>query len=242
MGEISPDGRTEPKEEAGVTMIRGIAIDLSLGGLRMRTAPGTACPAIGCAGVVEMHLATGWHRLRVKVVRSGFDEIALHFQDVAAAVEDAIEDEVVACIEAARKPHIIVVDPSPDRRHRVAESLRIAGCDPVEAATPLEAIGIVERECGSIRGMTVSESLTQTGADEFCEYVSQSNPEIQLRLIAQGTCDLPLDEEDLAAPPLATKPTRPTRPRVVTDDDSLDIALRDFAADAARTLQMIESE
>jgi CheY-like chemotaxis protein len=243
MAEISPDRRVEQKDEPGVTMIRGIAIDLSLGGLRMRTSEGSACPAAGSAGLVEMHLASGWHRLRVKVVRSGFDEIALHFHDVAPAVEDAIEDEVVACIEATRKPHIVVVDPSPDRRHRIAESLRTAGCDPVEAATPLEAIGIVERECGAIRGMTVSQSLTtlpgtQTGAEELCDYVSQSNPEIQLRLIAQGTCDLPLDDvpDELAAPP------RPTRPRVVTDDDSLDLALRDFAADAARTLQRIESE
>lgn len=218
----------------GLMTIRGMVVDLSLGGMRMRVSDGAACPATGCSGLVEIHLTGGWHRLRVQVVRSSFDELAMSFHDVAPAVEDAIEDEVVASLEATRKPHIIVVDPHPDRRHRIAETLRIAGCDPVEAATPLEAIGIVERECGAIRGMTVAESLTQTRAAEFCEYVSQSNPEIQLRLIADGTTDLPLDEDELALPPLPVA--------IMADDDSLDLALRDFAADAARALQMIELE
>ncbi len=215
--------------------IRGMVVDLSLGGMRMRVSEGAACPATGCAGLMELHLTDGWHRLCVRVVRSSFDEVAVSFHDVAPTVEDAIEDEVVASLEAIRKPHIVVVDPSPHRRHRIAETLRIAGCDPVEAATPLEAIGIVERECGGIRGMTVAESLTQTHAAEFCEYVSQSNPEIQLRLIADGTTDLPLDDDDLAPPPLPMV-------AIMADDDSLDLALRDFAADASRTLQMIETE
>jgi hypothetical protein len=223
----------------GLMTIRGMVVDLSLGGMRMRVADGAACPATGSVGLVELHLTGGWHRLRVHVVRSVFDEVAVSFHDVVAAVEDAIEDEVVASLEANRKPHIVVLDPLPDRRHRIAETLRIAGCDPVEAATPLEAIGIVERECGAIRGMTVAESLTQTRAAELCEYVSQSNPEIQLRVIATGTmaagtCDLPLEEDELAPPPSPVT--------VVADDESLDLALRDFAADAARALQLIERE
>lgn len=235
VGRFGQLGRFSP---LGVSTVRGIAVDLSLGGLRMRIANGAPCPAAGSTGLAEIHLASGWHRLRVKVVRSVFDEIALHFHDVAPAAEDAIEDEVVASIEAARKPNIVVVDPSPDRRHRIAESLRTAGCDPVEAATPLEAIGIVESRCGSIRGMTVAESLTQTRADEFCEYVSQSNPEIQLRLIAHGTVDLSVDDDELAPPPVMPRTLTP----VVRDDDSLDLAMRDFAADAARALAMIEND
>lgn len=221
--------------------IRGMVLDLSLGGLRMRVSEGAACPIAGCYGYVEIHLATGWHRLRVRVVRSGFDELAVRFADITPVVEDAIEDEVVASIEAARKPHIVVLDPVPDRRHRICESLRTAGCDPVEASTPLEAIALVERECGGIRGMTISESLTQTRADEVWEYVSQSNPEIHIRLIAEGTRDLVIDgtdlDDELAPPP------PPGPPVIVADDDAtLDLALRDFAADAVRTLQLVENE
>lgn len=241
VGRFGEMGRFSP---LGSTTVRGIAVDLSLGGLRMRIGNGSGCPVAGSIGIVEIHLASGWHRVQVRVVRSVFDEIALHFNEIAPSVEDAIEDEVVASIEAARKPHIVVVDPSPDRRHRIAETLRTAGCDPVEAATPLEAIGIVERQGGSIRGMTVAESLTQTRADEFCEYVTQSNPEIQLRLIAEGTVDLSADDYDELAPPPPPRLSRTFTPQVpiVADDDSLDLALRDFAADAARTLRMIESD
>jgi CheY-like chemotaxis protein len=193
----------------------------------MKVHDGGVCPAVGSVGLLELQLASGWFRLRVKVVRCSFDEVAVHFHQVSAELETAIQEEVAAGLEAAQRPHIIVVDPSPARRHRVAETLRTAGCESVEAATPLEAIGIVERRCGTIRGMTISESLTQTRADEFCDYVSQSNPEIQLRLIADGTRDIPLDAVDGEA---AQVP-------VVTDDDTLDVALRDFAADTARTLK-----
>lgn len=224
----------------GLMTIRGMVLDLSLGGLRMRVAEGAACPATGSSGVIEMHLATGWHRLRVRVVRCEYDEVAVRFSEITPAVEDAIEDEVVASIEAQRKPHIVVLDPMPDRRQRICESLRASGCDPVEAATPLEAIGIVERECGGIRGMTISESLTQTRADELWEYVSQSNPEIHIRVIAEGTRDLALDDDDLDGDDVALPPGPPV---IVADDEHmLDLALRDFAADAAGTLQMIERE
>lgn len=223
----------------GIMTIRGMVLDLSLGGLRMRVSEGAACPIAGCYGFIEIHLANGWHRLRVRVVRSEYDELAVRFAEITPAVEDAIEDEVVASIEASRKPHIVVLDPMPDRRQRICESLRTAGCDPVEASTPLEAIALVERECGGIRGMTISESLTQTRADELWEYVSQSNPEIHIRLIAEGTRDLSLDaaglDDDLAPPP--------GPPIIVADDDHLlDLALRDFAADAVRTLKLVEHE
>jgi CheY-like chemotaxis protein len=214
----------------GVMTVRGRVIDLSLGGARIRISDGAACPSVGSVGLVELQLAHGWCRQRVRIVRCAFDEIAVRFNEISATVEDAIEDEVVASLEAAKRPHILVVDPSPDRRHRIAETLRIAGCESVEAATPLEAIDIVERQTGVIRGMTVSESLTQTSADEFCEYVSQTNPEIQLRLIAEGTRDIPVTD-------MLRETTMPVH--VVADDDRLDVALRDFAADAARTLQLI---
>jgi CheY-like chemotaxis protein len=200
----------------------------------MRVSDGSICPAVGSVGLIELHLAQGWCRQRVRVVRCSFDEIALHFHEISAALEDAIEDEVVACIEASRRPQILVVDPSPDRRHRIAESLRTAGCESVEAATPLEAIGIVERYSGTIRGMTVSESLTQTSGDEFCDYVSQTNPEIRLRLIAEGTCEIPI------SPPSGHERDGHSV-RVVSDDDTLDLELRDFAADAALTPQVRSS-
>ncbi len=223
----------------GPVTIRGMVLDLSLGGLRMRMAEGAACPASGSGGVIEMHLASGWHRVKVRVVRSEYDELAVRFLEVSPATEDAIEDEVVASIEAQRKPHIVVLDPMPDRRQRICESLRASGCDPVEAATPLEAIGIVERGCGGIRGMTISESLTQTRADELWEYVSQSNPEIHIRLIAEGTRDLELDDAFADG----HEPTFSGPPVIVADDDAmLDLALRDFAADAAGTLKMVERE
>ncbi len=218
----------------GVMSTRARAIDLSMGGTRLRVQDGDACPAAGSVGLLELHLGAGWHRARIRVVRCSFDEVAVRFHDIDAGLRAALEAEIAASLDARRRPYVVVVDPSPDRRHRVAETLRTAGCESMEAATPLEAIDIVERQNGTIRGMTVAESLTQTSADELCDYVSRSNPEIRLRRIAIGTRDVPITddlEDDFTEPVSAvTAPVPMLAPvTVVSDDDTLDLALRDFA-------------
>lgn len=210
----------------GVMSLRCHVVDLSMGGVRLRVQDGEACPAVGNVGLLELHLDAAWRHVRIRVVRCTFDEVAVRFHEVTEDLRRALEAEVAASVAAFRRPHIVVVDPSPDRRHRIAESLRTAGCESVEAATPLEAIDIVEKQHGAIRGMTVADSLTQTSADELCEYVARSNPEIRMRRIALGTRDVPItdDLEDDLTVPIAM---------VVTDDDTLDTALRDFATDIA---------
>lgn len=226
----------------GVMTLRGRVLDLSLGGALVRFGEDEICPAAGCVGLLELHLKEGWRHLRVRVVRCDVGLVALHFHQVAPALAAALEAEIAAAVEACRRPPIVVMDPEPDRRHRIAETLRTAGCDPVEAATPLEAIDLVEKH-GGIRGMAVADSATQTSADELCEYVSQSNPEIRLRRIAVGTRDVPLTDDLVADPPPSPLHLAPVaRPSgtlpvpIVADDETLDTALRDFALDTASDL------
>jgi CheY-like chemotaxis protein len=84
------------------------------------------------------------------------------------------------------RPRLLVVDPSPERRHHIAEKLRAAGCDPYEASTPLEAIDLIERPSSHITGVAVATNLTQTDGDELCEFVAETNPGIKLALIAEA--------------------------------------------------------
>ncbi len=228
--------------QVGVMTLRGRVIDLSLGGALLRFGEDEICPAVASVGLLELHLKDGWRHLRVRVVRCDVGLVALHFHPLAPSLAAEIEGEIAAAVEACRHPPIVVMDPEPERRHRIAETLRTAGCAPVEAATPLEAIDLVEKH-GGIRGMTVADSATQTSADELCDYVSQSNPEIRLRRIAVGTRDLPLTDELAGEPALSPLQLAPVaRPSgtlpvpVVADDETLDTALRDFAADTASEL------
>lgn len=226
----------------GVMTLRSRVIDLSLGGTLLRFGEDEICPAVGSVGLLELHLQRGWSHLRVRVVRCDVGLAALHFHQLDPVLTAALESEIAAAVEACRRPPIVVMDPEPDRRHRIAETLRTAGCAPVEAATPLEAIDLVEKHGGGIRGMAVADSATQTSADELCEYVSQSNPEIRLRRIAVGTRDVPLTDDLEGSPtsPLHLAPVaRPsgTLPvPIVADDETLDTALRDFALDTASDL------
>lgn len=228
--------------QVGVMTLRGRVTDLSLGGALLRFGEDEICPAAASVGLLELHLKDGWRHLRVRVVRGDVGLVALHFHPLAPSLSVEIEGEIAAAVEACRRPPIVVMDPEPERRHRIAETLRTAGCVPVEAATPLEAIDLVEKH-GGIRGMTVADSATQTSADELCDYVSQSNPEIRLRRIAVGTRDVPLTDELAGEPapsPLhlapVARPSGTVPVPVVADDETLDTALRDFAADTASDL------
>lgn len=170
--------------------LRGRIVDLSLGGVKVRRVDDNVpTPAPGTLATVELDLG-GWVKQAGRIQRcGGLGEIVVAFSRLAPEVEDRIEDEVLAAIEATRRPRMIVVDPSASRRRRVADKLREAGCDSYEAATPLEAIDLMERPRSHIRGVALAEHLTQTGTDEFSEFVAETNPGIKLALLADALAD-----------------------------------------------------
>lgn len=187
---------------AAAIVLRGRIVDLSLGGVRIRRADETTpCPAVGSAAMVELELGRRWIAQDGRITRCELDELVITFGPLAAEVEDLIEDEVLAALEAAKRPRTIVVDPSAERRHRVAERLREAGCEPYEVATPLDAIGLLESPRHHISGVAIAQHLTQTNGDELCEFVAETNPGIKLALIADA---------------------------LAQDDDSIDRSLRGF--------------
>jgi CheY-like chemotaxis protein len=212
--------------------LKGRIIDLSLGGVRIRRADDTApCPAPGTAAMVEMEIGEhGWIAADGFVVRAAIDEIVISFAPLAAEVEDLIEDEVLAAIEASRRPRMIVVDQQRERRRRVADKLRAAGCDSYEAATPLEAIDLMERPRSHIKGVAVAEHLTQTGGDEFCDFVHQTNPNIKLALLAEqladGTVDQPIPRAHRISDRIPTV-------AVVENDETMDRSLKGFVDSVA---------
>jgi len=211
--------------------LRGRIVDLSLGGVRVRRVDENApCPSPGTAAMIELELgaAGGWVAQDGRIQRCELGEIVIAFGPLAAEVEDLIEDEVLAAIEAKRRPRMIVVDPSADRRRMVADKLRAAGCESYEAATPLEAIDLLERPRSRITGLTMSEHLTQTGAEEFSEFVAETNPNIKLALITDALADGTVDQP-------APRSTRITdRIATVVPEDTLEISLRGFVAEATK--------
>lgn len=203
--------------------LRGRVIDLCLGGVRVRRSDDDVpCPSFGTPAVIDMELGrVGWVTLDGWIQRSTIDEVVIAFDQLRPHIEDLIEEEVLAAIEANHRPRMVVVDPAPERRQRVAAALREAGCDSYEASTPLEAIDLVERPHNHIAGIAVAEQLTQTGGEELMDFFAETNPGIRLAMIAEASGEHP-------------RVTRDGIPVVSPDDEALDRNLRDFV-DEART-------
>lgn len=180
---------------AAQVALRGTIIDLSLGGVRIRRADELApCPALGTEALVELELGgRGWVAQPGHLLRGGIGEVVVEFGPLAAGLEDRIEDEVLAAIEAARRPRLLVVDPSADGRRRIVAALAAAGCDSMEAATPLEALDAVDRCRGHLRGVAIATRLTQTGGDELCDFLAQAYPNLCIALIGVEPDDPALD-------------------------------------------------
>ncbi len=201
--------------------LRGRVVDLSLGGVRVRRSDDDVpCPSFGTPAMIELELGkVGWVSQDGWIQRSTIDEIVIAFDRLAPQIEDLIEEEVLASIEANRRPRMVVVDPAPERRSRMAAKLREAGCDSFEASTPLEAIDLVERPHNHITGIAVAEQLTQTGSDELMDFFAETNPGIRLAMITESTGEHP-------------RVTRDGIAVVTPDDDALDASLREFVDDA----------
>ena len=229
-----PNRRRHPRADTEIgarihaagLVLRGRSVDLSRGGVRMRRDEDDApSPAVGTGALVELALGrSGWVAQDGRIVRCDVGAIAVAFAPLADEVARMIDDELRTALAATSRPRLLVVDPSRDRRHHIAEKLRAAGCDPYEAATPLEAIELIDRPANHIAGVAVATHLTQTDGDELCEFVAETNPGIKLATIAAATGNH-----------ASARPRRPSEHQVdATDDDTLERSLRGWV-DAVHT-------
>jgi CheY-like chemotaxis protein len=168
--------------------LRGEVKNLSLGGALVRcTSSSMPMPGRGMPLWIELELGGRWVSQHGRARRCDIGELAVEFDAVRAELEDLIEDHVLAAVEAEQRPRVLVLDPSPPRRRRISEALRKAGCESIEAATPLEAITRVENSPGPVTAVAVAEHVSRTASDELVDYFSESNPHIKIAVLADGT-------------------------------------------------------
>lgn len=172
----------------GGIALRCEVLDLSLGGVRLvQMVSDDPHLTIGTEVAVELECAgAGWVMQRGIVLRHRRAELVIEFHALSPEVEDLIEDEILGAVEAERAPRVVVVDGAAPRRHKFAEALRRLGCCSLEAATPLEAIELVECSRNHVCAVALSESLTQTQADELVEYLNDAHPDVMIARIEDG--------------------------------------------------------
>jgi CheY-like chemotaxis protein len=124
--------------------------------------------------------------LHGQIVRhDGGTQIAIAFQDVADALTDRLRGIVTDAISAAECPRVVVVDPLPGERSRVAAAVRRAGMEPVEASTPLEAIDAIQRPENRVVGAAIRDSLTQTDGGELARFLTDEHPSIPVAILSE---------------------------------------------------------
>lgn len=158
---------------------RGALVDLSLGGVRIAPAERLAAPP-GEHAIVSIGLAR-WVRVRAVIRRVDDLGIALEHERLDAEAEELIDAAVVAELEAESTPRVVVVDRDAARRGLLAAAITRAGGRTVEAASPLEAISVVE---GATRvlGVAVADDL-----GDLASYLRESHPELRIaRMPADG--------------------------------------------------------
>jgi hypothetical protein len=168
-------------------------VDLSLGGMLLQCdgGGGGQLPAAGDPVSVELHLATRagrWYDLSAHVVRrAAADRLVLSVDRLPLDLEDDIEDELLAAVEAARAPRVVVVDHPGERRDHISAAVRRADCEPIVASTPLEAIERVEECRTHATAVIVGEALTQTHGGELAHYFHVAHPEVRVAVIRDPT-------------------------------------------------------
>jgi len=161
--------------------------NVGLGGVLLGQVGSAAQLETGDPVIVEMEVAgAGWVVQRGSVLRHHGASLAIRFDRLSPEVEDLIEDEVLGAVEAARAPRVVVVDGSPDRRARIVDELRRRGCCSLEASTPLEAVAMVERSRNHVTAVAVSQTQTQTLAEELVEYLAEAHPAVKVTMIADS--------------------------------------------------------
>ena len=165
----------------GGVAVRCRVADLGLGGVRLERAPLVDGVMPGVEVTIELECAgAGWVVQRGRVVRQHGGQLAIVFDQLAPEVEDLIEDEIMGAVEALKVPRVVVVDRADERRDRVVQLLRDGGCLPLAAATPLEAVALVERSRNHVRAVTVAGTLTQTQADELLRFLTEEHPAVEV--------------------------------------------------------------
>lgn len=169
--------------------LRGQIANLSLGGALISLGEHVPHkPGLNHDVRIELEIGGhGWITQRARVRRTSTKEVAVAFTEIKPNVEDVIEDELLAAVEARNRPRVVVVDAEPHRRRRVSEQLHAAGCVSLEAATPLEAIAIVEEPRNHIAAIAVADTVRD--AHPLVAYLTDSNPGIPIAMLAEGAGD-----------------------------------------------------
>ena len=135
---------------------------------------------------VELHLdrsGAKWLRFCGEVVRADQGEVAISFTSVPLDFTDVVQDALMSALEGAALPHVLLVDPSAQRRAPFAALLRRAGCRVAEVTTPLDAIAHLGGSAIHSWVVAISSTVPASTADELQQFLTGSDASVDVRML-----------------------------------------------------------
>jgi CheY-like chemotaxis protein len=123
--------------------------------------------------------------LEAKLVRVSNGQVALSFVSLAADAEDQIQEAVLQNLEEALGPAVLVIDHSRDARSLLAQQLARLGCRVRLAATPLDAVRLIEDANVRIDVVMVDLFLGSADGSALLQLAAAQRPGIR-RVLMSG--------------------------------------------------------
>lgn len=177
---------------AGALSMRARIVDLAAGGICV-LADTTAASSLLVGTHVQLDIRVdgvggGWLHLLGRIervdARALASAIVIELDAVPPDFEDLVQDELLAALECAQTPHVLVVDADRCRRDLVASAFRDTGCHVIEATSPLEAIIALDESKLHPWAVVIAETDFDLRADELRSFLREAYP--CLPLIAIG--------------------------------------------------------
>jgi len=166
--------------------MHGRLVDLGIGGLSTDLDVPGAC-RIGAPVVIDLRLDGGhahWQRAAGRISRVDGARVAVGFRTASAELEDLVQDELVAALDCARVPRVVVVDGNRRRRALVVAAFRAAGCRVFETFAPLGAVHVLDDSRLHAWIIAIADSSPAREARELRGFVRATYPAV--RLVAIG--------------------------------------------------------
>lgn len=172
--------------------VRGRLANVSTGGLCANTLVTVPDRLRGRTIELEIRFDTqhgAWIQLTGRVVRIGATSIAVAFDTVPDNFEMLVDETLTASNQRDRVISIVLVDATIERRQRMAEAFRAAGCAVVDVSTPLEAIVRLGEFHFEPDVIAIADSLPTTISGELRQFVEAEHPRAKMVTIGDDATE-----------------------------------------------------
>jgi len=175
---------------AGEQRERGRITNISIGGMlaTMTTTPDMLDRYVELDLRLDDRLAR-WLRLTGKVVRIDGTNVAVAFADVPAVFVRLIDEISTASHADRRVLSVVLIDATTDRREKIAEGFRAAGCQVIDVSTALEAIVRLGEASFEPDLIAIADSLPSQVSEDLRQFVEREHPRAKLVTIGDELVD-----------------------------------------------------